>query len=328
MRVLITGGAGFIGRFLTQYSLEAGSTVLVMDVHEPEELLSDVRFERCDVRDAARLSKLIPEFQPQLIFHLAAQSSPTVSFERPQETLDINVGGTICLFEHLRAAETKPVVVVACSSSEYGSVSEEELPIREDHSLAPLHPYGVSKVAQDLMAAQYFANFGIPAIRIRIFNTTGPSANGDVCSDLTRRAVEIEMGRSLVMAVGNLGSRRAIGDVRDLVRGLWLAAEHCVVGDVYNLGVDQTYSVAEIVEEIRALTGMRFSVEPRPALVRRWDEPVILGDNRKFQQRSAWSPRIPLTTTLRNMLDWWRSRLAAGANHEMMDASERSHGLV
>ena len=108
--------------------------------------------------------------------------------------------------------------MVACSSAEYGLVASKDLPVRETHPLLPLHPYGVSKVAQDLLAAQYYANYKIPAIRIRIFNTTGPGKKDDVCSDLTKRAIEIVLGiRPPLMKVGNTNTRRAIIDVRDQV---------------------------------------------------------------------------------------------------------------
>jgi len=187
MKVLITGASGFIGGFLTTLCVEAGSSVLGLDICQPEVVRAGADFELCDVRDEARLSRLISSFRPDRIFHLAAQSYPTVSLTKPRETMDINAGGTINLYECLRALGIKPVVVVACSSAEYGPVANEDLPVRESHSLRPLHPYGVSKVAQDLLAAQYFANYSIPSVRIRIFNTTGPGKTGDVCSDLTRR---------------------------------------------------------------------------------------------------------------------------------------------
>src|SRR5262249_18886198 len=140
-------------------------------------------FEHCDIRDTLRLSQLISTFRPERIFHLAAQSYPTVSLIQPRETIDINVQGTVNLFECLRGVAIRPVVVVACSSAEYGRVASQDLPVREGHPLRPLHPYGVSKVAQDLLAAQYFANYSMPTVRIRIFNTTGPGKIGDVCSD-------------------------------------------------------------------------------------------------------------------------------------------------
>ena len=310
MKVMITGAAGFIGGFLAKHCLEAGCSVLGTGVSEPANLWVGGTFERCDIRDETRLSRLISTFHPDRIFHLAAQSYPTVSLEQPRETIEINVGGTVNLFECVRSSAIFPTVVVACSSAEYGPVAAADLPVREDHPLCPLHPYGVSKVAQDLLAAQYFANYKIPCVRIRIFNTTGPGKIGDVCSDLARRAVEIELGiRPPSLMVGNR-TRRAIIDVRDLVSGLWLSAEYCVAGDVYNLGTDQIYSIQEVIETIRTHVKVHFSVEEDRALIRRCDEPVIAGDVTKFQRCSGWTPGIGLAKTLQDMLDWWRNELA------------------
>ncbi len=309
MKIMITGAAGFIGGFLAKYSVEAGCSVLGISVSEPENTWGG-SFERCDVRDADRLSRILTTFKPDRVFHLAAQSYPTVSLEQPRETLDINVGGTVNLFESVRKLDKMPTVVVACSSAEYGPVAAEDLPVREDHPLRPLHPYGVSKVGQDLLAAQYFANYQIPCVRIRIFNTTGPGKLGDVCSDLARRAIEIELGlRRPSLAVGNL-TRRAIIDVRDLVRGLWMSATCCELGDVYNLGATRIYAIQEVIETIQSKVKVPFTIESDPALVRGCDEPVIAGDIRKFQSRSGWAPQIDLANTVQDMLDWWRERLA------------------
>src|SRR5690349_12645208 len=134
---MITGAAGFIGGFLAKHCLQAGCSVLGTGVNEPANGWTSGSFEHCDIRDAERLSHLISTFQPDRIFHLAAQSYPTVSLEKPRETIDINVGGTINLFECLRSEAISPVVVVACSSAEYGLVAAADLPVREDHPLRP-----------------------------------------------------------------------------------------------------------------------------------------------------------------------------------------------
>jgi nucleoside-diphosphate-sugar epimerase len=210
-----------------------------------------------------------------------------------------------------------PTVVVACSSAEYGVVEATDLPVKETHALGPLHPYGVSKVAQDLLAAQYFANYSIPAIRIRIFKTTGPGKLGDVCSDLAKRAIEIEMGmRTPTMEVGNLANRRSIVDVRDLVQALRLSVEHCEPGEVYNLGGDDVYSVQELVEAIREQATFNFGVEQRTELMRSCDEPATAGDNAKFRSCCTWTPQISLARTLHEMLEWWRVRLGSVARAE------------
>ena len=251
MNVMVTGAAGFIGGFLAKHTLDAGASLLGIGVTDPPQWTCGT-FELCDVRDSERLSKLLSAFR---------------------ETMDINAGGTINLFECIRSAGITPVVVVACSSAEYGFVDARDLPVRETHPLRPLHPYGVSKVAQDLLAAQYFATYGLLAVRIRIFNTTGPGKIGDVCSDLARRAVEIELGmRSPSLQVGSI-TKRAIIDARDLVRGLWMSAECCAPGEVYNLGANQIYSIQEVIDIIQSLARVSFEIEQDPALMRACDEP-------------------------------------------------------
>jgi nucleoside-diphosphate-sugar epimerase len=102
-------------------------------------------------------------------------------------------------------------------------------------------------------------------------------------------------------------------DVRDLVRGLWLSAECCAPGEVYNLGGDQIYSVREVIDSMRAHTKVHFSVERDPALVRGCDEPVIAGDITKFHRCSGWKMEMELARTLCDMLDWWRDRLASAS---------------
>jgi GDP-4-dehydro-6-deoxy-D-mannose reductase len=326
MKVMITGAAGFIGGFLAKHCTDAGSQVLGIDIVEPQEGRAANEFELCDVRNPARLSGLISRFRPQRIFHLAAQSHPVVSLRQPLETIDTNVGGTISLFESLRATEVMPVVIVACSSAEYGTVADCDSPVQEGHALNPLHPYGVSKVAQDLLAAQYFANYAIPTIRIRIFKTTGPGKLDEVCSDLTKRAVEIEIGiRPPSMPVGNLTNRRSIVDVRDLVQGLWSSADHCKLGEVYNLGGDDVYSVREVIETIRAHVAVPFEIEQRPELMRSCDEPLTTGDNAKLRRCCTWKPQVRLDTTLRDMLEWWRIQLAGAAATGSREEVERVH---
>lgn len=310
MNVLITGAGGFIGGYLARFVHSIEHSVLGIDINEPDTDIFRGSFQRVDVCDAFRIADTIASFRPQRIFHLAAQSYPTVSMIRPWETVQTNAGGTINVFEGIRTAGISPVVVVACSSAEYGLVAPEDLPVREEHALRPLHPYGVSKVAQDLLASQYFANYAIPAIRIRIFNTTGPGKRDDICSDFTKRAVQIELGiRNSPMMVGDLTTRRAIIDVRDMVRGLWLAAEHGAYGEVYNIGSNQIYSGAELVESIRPYVTKRLTVKQDPLLLRTCDERIIAGDTAKFQRCSGWAAEITLDQTLHDMIDWWRSHL-------------------
>lgn len=316
MSVMITGAAGMVGSYLAEWYAGREKTVGIyrFPTVDPADLPAAIDLIECDVRCGEALFGHIEQHRPNKIYHLAAQSYPVVSLERPEETFAINAIGTINVFEaikRVRAADKAydPVVVVACSSAEYGaSLTPENLPIREEAPLLPLHPYGVSKVAQDLLAYQYFVNAGIRAVRARIFNCTGPRKTGDVCADFTRRVVEIERGVRDFLPVGNLWTRRAITDVRDLAEALVLLAEHGVAGEAYNISGEWVYAVAEILDLLRSQTTGPFQVRPDPSLTRRVDEPAIYGDSAKLRAATGWRQRVGLEETLRDMLEYWRGR--------------------
>lgn len=316
MKVLVTGGAGFIGSCLVRHCEGMGCNVLALDIVEPSDSgFRRADFTRCDIRDSAECSALLSTFQPDRIYHLAAQSSPALSLAQPRETIDVNVGGTLTLLECLRMSTMRSIVVVAGSSAEYGHVASCNLPVKETHPLRPLHPYGASKVAQEVLAVQYAHTYFMPVVLLRIFNTTGPGKIGDVCSDITRRAVAIERGlHTPLLHIGSLDSRRAIADVRDVVQALWLSADKCGTGIAYNVGSEKTYSVKEIIETVRSYIATSFTIEQDPALLRSCDEAVIVGDVSRFHRCTGWTARIELRQTVREMLDWWRVMFASASN--------------
>ena len=276
------------------------------------------RVVECDVRDRVRVNTLLEDFRPEKIFHLAAQSYPAVSWDDPWYTIETNVTGTVNIFEGVRKLGLDCKILNACSSGEYGFVSEDEVPIREDHSLKPLHPYGVSKVGQEMLAYQYNENFGIKSVNVRIFNTTGPGKVNDVCSDFTKRLIEIEKGINpeKKLRVGNLNVRRAITDVRDVIRAFDLALDRETIGDVYNLSGERVYEVREIVEILRRFVNFDFDIQQDPKLLRPTDEPIIYGDSRKFQQKTGWKQEIPLEKTLSDMLEYWSKVLESPSTRD------------
>ncbi len=314
MRDWVTGAGGFMGVHLVEMLVKGGHDVLA-SYYRPTVGIQDIdpraKIEECDLRDKERVKRFLHEFQPQNIFHLAAQSFPVVSWEDPWYTMETNVIGTLNLFEGIKALRLDCKVLNACSSAEYGFVGFAEVPLKEDHPLRPLHPYGVSKVAQELLAYQYFVNFGVKSISLRIFNTTGPKKVNDVCSDFTRRLVEIEKSRNSErkLRVGNRTTRRAITDVRDAIRAFQLALDRATLGETYNLSGEKVYQVQEIIDLLRNLVNFDFEVEEDPHLLRPADEPIIYGSSEKFKRETGWTQEIPLDQTLRDMLDCWREKL-------------------
>ncbi len=278
------------------------------------EIKGKAELSELDVRYSAPLQELIARVKPTTIFHLAAQSYPTVSWERPEETIQTNIQGTVHLFEAIRSVRRvdpayDPVVVVACSSAEYGaSLTPANTPVKEDVELLPLHPYGVSKVGQDLLAYQYHANEGIRTIRARIFNTTGPRKVGDVLSDFARRAVDIENGKEASLRVGNLETRRGITDVRDLVNALLLLSEKGEWGQCYNICGRYDYRIGDLIPMIEQVIGKPLAVLTDPALLRPSDEPVIFGDATRLIERTGWAQQISIDQTVLDMITYWRQK--------------------
>lgn len=318
MNILITGACGMVGSHMVDVLHTEGRHHVIGTYHNPTTDINDINGKAdlvaCDVRNYEKVLQIITNYKPQKIFHLAAQSYPTVSWEKPVETMDINANGTIHVFEAVKSVRKQdqgydPVVVVACSSAEYGlSLTPENTPVKETAALLPLHPYGVSKVAQDLLSFQYFQNDKIKCIRARIFNTTGPRKVNDVVADFTMRAVDIEKGRMKKLRVGNLSTKRAITDVRDLVSALLLLSEKGTWGEAYNISGDKVYQIKEIIPIIEETIGMKVETEVDPALLRPTDEPIIFGDSTKLKQDTGWRQTYELKTTISDMIGYLRNK--------------------
>lgn len=241
-----------------------------------------------------------------------------MSWERPYETIEINVNGTIAVFEAIKSVrrlentDYDPIVVVACSSAEYGQtlnqLEGDKIYVRETAILKPLHPYGVSKVGQDLISFQYFMNDNIRCIRARIFNSTGTRKVNDVTSDFTRRAVEAEQTGVYELRVGNLETKRAIMDQRDLVKALILLAEKGIPGEAYNISSERIYQMSDIVKIIERQIGHKFEIKIDPELIRPTDEKIIVGDVSKLKRDTGWKQLISMEQTIADMLDYWRSK--------------------
>lgn len=174
----------------------------------------------------------------------------------------------------------------------------------------PLHPYGVSKVGQDLLSFQYFMNDHIRCIRARIFNSTGTRKVNDVTSDFTKRAIEAEKSGIWELRVGNLDTRRAIMDQRDLVNGLMLLAEKGKAGDVYNISSEHIYQMRDIVAIIERQMDHEFIIKVDPKLLRPTDEKIIVGDITKLKKDTGWSQKVSMEETVSDMIAFWRRNLS------------------
>ncbi len=308
MKVLITGGTGFIGSHLSRMLLREGADVVIAGdpaqrkTPWPWSEAQQRAFVPLDVCDKEAVTRLVAKARPDEVYHLAAQSLPALSWREPERTMLVNAQGTLHLFEAMKVAGIRPRTFVACSSAEYGIVPPEQTPVREDRVLQPVHPYGVSKVAQDLLSYQYWKNDGIPAIRGRIFNTTGPGKSADAPGDFAERVVAAEKAGAKTIRVGNLTPRRDLSDVRDQARAIVAITRHGAPGDVYNLCTGRTITIQQLVDAFLKHARIPLAPEQDPALLRPTDEPVIWGDNAKLVKATGYQAKVPLERTVSDML--------------------------
>lgn len=315
MHTLITGVNGFVGGHLAEALLHAGGSQVwglgrSRTLTLPH-LREHMRYVRADLCDAARTRQIIADIQPQVIFHLAGQSFVPASFRDPAATLHANILPLLHLFLAIIEQRLTCRVLVVGSNEAYGMVQPEDMPIDEDTPLRPANPYGVSKVAQDMLALQYYQSHNLDVVRVRPFNHIGPRQDDRfVAASFARQVAEIELGiKPPIIRVGNLDVQRDFTDVRDMVQAYLLAVEQGESGAVYNLGSGKPVAVQTILDSLIQTSTATVTVEPDPERIRPINVPLVACDASRFQTRTGWQPRIALSQTLHDILQDWRERL-------------------
>jgi len=322
MRVLVTGITGFVGSHMADYLLTLPKTEVygikrwssrMINVRHLE---GKVNFLTCNILDPYAVRSVLEKIRPEKIFHFAAESFVSPSWEMPDLYFQTNIQGTLTFLEAIRRMRLDCVFHVAGSGEEYGLIHENEIPITEESPLRPINPYAVSKVAQDFLCYEHFMSYQIKTIRTRAFNHEGPRRdNVFALASFAYQIVRIEQGlQKPVLRVGNLEPKRNFTDVRDMVKAYWLATEKCIPGELYLIGTDQVYTIGQCLEQLLALSPQKDKIEVKkdPALIRPTDVPLLVGDYTKFKKRTGWEPEIPFSKTLQDILDYWRNFVKEG----------------
>lgn len=314
MRVLITGIRGFVAGYLAELLIAKGDKVwgTVRDTdscsNDKDSYWERITLISADLGSQSGLEAVLRESCPEVIFHLAAQSSVQQSWERKESTFDANVLGTIRLLEAVRESGINSKVLLVGSAEEYGLVSPKEVPVKETNPLRPMSPYGVSKAAVSMLAAQYFRAYKMPIIYARAFNHIGPRQSlGFVTSDFAKQIAEIELGlKEPVIRVGNLEARRDFTDVRDVVRAYHLLIHEGRPGEIYNVCSGRAVPVEEVLRTYLKLATVKITIETDPARLRPSDVPILQGDGTKINGDTGWEPNLPLEQSLEDVLNYWR----------------------
>lgn len=320
MNVLITGITGFVGSWLAEYCLKKGANVFgLVRWRSPLENINHIKNKLTliegDLLDPKSIRSMIEEVKPDKIFHLAAQSYVPFSWRAPNITFETNVIGSANLFHAVIESKYDPVILVCSTSEVYGEPTKEEIPITEKNPPRPNNPYGISKLAMDLLAQQYYPAHGLKTIITRAFTHTGPG-RGDVfvTASFAKQIIEIEKGYNKPnIKVGNLESVRTFCDVKDIIEAYWLATEKCRYGEVYNIGGVETMTIGEMLKKLIMLSNIenkeKINIIVDEKLLRPIDVTLQLPSIAKFQNETGWSPTTPFSDTMKNILKHYREIL-------------------
>lgn len=312
MKFFITGIEGFVGHYLAQNLLDNGHQVGggYLDAQAASDLAEKFKLYQVDLRQPEQIDKAVKDFCPQAVFHLAAQSSPALSFKKPQETFEINLIGTVNLLEAVRDLKEKCRLVLISSCEVYGPAAIDK-PLSEADAYNPISPYASSKVFQEITCLQYFQTYNLETVVVRPFPHTGPGQPSSFAlPSFARQIAEIEKGkREPVIKVGNLSVRRDISDVRDVIQAYRLLADIGHPGQVYNVSSGQAVSMEEALNLLLQMSRISIKTETDPSLLRPADVPVLWGDPSKLKAETGWNPAFQLKDTLENLLNHWRQKI-------------------
>ncbi|MGG1877274.1 GDP-mannose 4,6-dehydratase [Paenibacillus cisolokensis] len=308
MKALITGINGFVGRHLEQYLLSqqidvwGTSRKVNSEENKSNRLLLDFTHKEPIVQ-------MLNTLKPDLIFHLAAQSSVAKSWAEVPGTLDANVTKTALFYDAIKQSEIAGTVKILSigSSEEYGIVSKENIPISESTPLNPANPYGISKVSQ-YMLAKFYASQGLHIVHVRPFNHIGPGQSlGFVASDFAYQVAKIELGlMEPILRVGNLSAKRDFVDVRDIVRAYGSIVTSGISGEVYNICTGKPTEISELLKGLVSLSSVDIEVIKDSSLIRAIDIPLYVGNNHKIKSVIKWNNEIVIEETLKSVLNFWR----------------------
>ncbi|MFO0909595.1 MAG: SDR family NAD(P)-dependent oxidoreductase [Isosphaeraceae bacterium] len=315
MRVLVTGGAGFIGSTLVDRLLAEGADVVVLDNFDPFYARSakeanlrvartheQFRLIECDLRDAAGIAALVGEFAPHGIVHLAARAGVRPSIDDPALYTAVNVQGTVHLLEAASRLDPRPRFVYASSSSVYGD--RTDAPFREtdpvDH---PVSPYAATKKACELLAYTFHHLYAMPVCGLRFFTAYGPRNRPDLA--IAKFASLIERGEPVPM-FGDGSTRRDYTFVDDIVDGVLRAMDRCTGHHLYNLGNSDPVDLRTMIDSIAEALG-------RPAKIRQLPEQPgdvrqTYADITRARTELGYEPATPFSEGLRRFVTWFRAQ--------------------
>ncbi len=311
MRILITGASGFIGAHLTEF-LKTKANYLAGSYKSRRPKSSQaIHYLRCDFSSFKEVMSLLKRVRPTHIFHLVGQSSPSLSWKFPLETMRDNAFSLLHLLEACRTLKIKPKILFVSSAHVYGQVcfkakgpSEKDIPL-------PIDPYAYAKLQAESFAVQYWKQFQIPTVIVRASAHIGTHQPPVFAiSNFCKQIAEIEKKkRTPVLLVGNLKAERGFIAVEDMVRAHFLAIQKCKPGEVYNVAAFSVRPMGEWLDLLLSLTPIRVRLHVNPGLKRVIEPHRLFVNSQKFRRQTGWSETIHPQAVFQNVLNWWRANV-------------------
>lgn len=313
-KYLITGFSGFVGKNFINYlnSDSLNASIVGIDIVNPAFDLNDltnvkVKFEKSDLRDRKRISKIIYDFSPDYVLHLASDSSVSDSWRSPLNSFQNNVNIFIDLLEEIRNIGINCRIISVGSSEEYGSVEISKLPLKEDQKLNPASPFGIARYSQELIGKLYADVYGMDIVMTRSFNHIGPGQSDEFAiSSFAKQMAEIKSNnQNEFLMAGDVSVIRDFIDVSDVVKAYDILFRKGRKGEIYNVCSGFGISLHNIIQIMSEIIDVKFIVCEDKKLKRPKENPVIIGSNEKIKKETGWKNKIALEDSLKNMLNYY-----------------------
>jgi UDP-glucose 4-epimerase len=303
MKLLVTGGAGFIGSRVAHQLIKSGHTVIVFDdlsVGRREAVPEDAQFTQGDLRDAGAVRAAVAGMDA--VVHLAAQAVVPESVANPQKTFDINLLGGHNLLEAMRAHGVKRLVH-SSTAAVYGTPTR--VPVQEDDAKFPINPYGATKLAFEALAHAYHSAYGINVTMFRYFNPYGPTEAHEPETHAVPNFIKAVLAGQPVPLNWNGEQERDFFFVDDIARAHVMGLERDGF-HYYNLGSGSSIAVKDVVEMIFKITGQNTGIKDLGQ--RAGDPPRLMADTAKVQRELGWKPEVSLEDGLKQTIEAFRQR--------------------
>jgi GDP-4-dehydro-6-deoxy-D-mannose reductase len=322
---LITGYCGFVGLHLAAKAAAEGYEVWGTDRVRSSGTADDGRFVETDLLDEGAVTSLLDEVKPDLIAHLAAQSSVRRSFDSPNETILNNTIPVLHILGYLKTSQRACRLLAVGSADEYGPVkSPADLPLREDSAVNPVNPYALAKAIQNQYCNAFAELYGVDAVITRSFNHTGSNQRETfVLPSFAKQIIEIKLGRvNPKLAVGNLEIKRDFLDVNDVCSAYIALLRGGKKGETYNVCSGVSHRIRDMLDKMCELAGVEVDVFVDPDRLRPVDTPELRGDAAKLRRETDWEPVNSIEQTLGSVLDFWEKRLSSNEGTRRAETTE------